>query len=321
VLRGIHAASASGRHVATIESRGSRVVIRVARIGRRVTPLRRIVRRMPRATSFGVALATPDVAWLASNDDRGEVAVAGPGRSPRVVSRAPASGLVLEDGRTLRWQGDVFGRFGFFDLRQVPCPSRTGFAPVLSTDRVVVTRRRYRGTIVLRGCDQASRRDVVAGQQYAGDPELDTWLDVVGADRTWIVVSSGTFGLHDECPSGEVVATDVASGRSVVTDLVTRCATAIPPPQAGSFAVTDRGVVAWTDDIRLLAAVGPRVTELDRGETIAELHAEGEAVAWTHDGAARSAVPRNLGLHPTPAIERPTSPAEDPREVAATPPP
>jgi hypothetical protein len=77
-----------------------------------------------------------DLAWLASTYDRaGEVALARPGRAPRVLDRYASADLGLEDGRTLRWR-DPAGYHRFFDLRHVPCPSRSRFAPELQTDRV-----------------------------------------------------------------------------------------------------------------------------------------------------------------------------------------
>ena len=36
---------------------------------------------------------------------------------------------------------------------------------LLQTDRVLLTQRRYASTIVLRGCDLTTRRDVVIGEQ------------------------------------------------------------------------------------------------------------------------------------------------------------
>jgi hypothetical protein len=60
-----------------------------------------------------------------------------------------------------------------------------------------------------------------------------------------------------------------------------------PPPHAGdaiAIAVTDDGAVAWIADGRLLV-------ELDRGETIADLRAQRDAVAWTRGGVPSSAVP------------------------------
>jgi hypothetical protein len=273
--------------VAWIESRGSRVVIRVVRVGRRVTPLRQIVRTVKRPESFGVVLTrSGDVAWLASTSERdGEVAVARPGRAPRVLDRYASAYLSLEEGRTLRWS-DPTGYHGFFDLRHVPCPSRSHFVPELQTDRVLITRRLYANTIVLRGCDLVTRRDAVVGEQESNIGN-DGTVKVVGVDRTWVLLRYASADRYDGTGTVEIATADVSTG-----DQKARFAlTGVASPQAGSFAITDRGIPVWLAGDRLVAlgARGPGTVELDRGNAIAGIQASGDRVTWTHDGAPRSA--------------------------------
>ena len=233
----VRKASAAGNRVAWIESHGSRVVIRVVRVGRRVTPLRRIMRPVRSPKYFGVVLTRGgDLAWLASSYDHGgEVALARPGRAPRVLDRYASVDLGLEDGRTLRWS-DLAGYHRFFDLRLLPCPSRSRFAPELQTDRVLITRRRYASTIVLRGCDLATRRDAVIGEQES-DVGSDGALNVIGVDRTWILLRYTSSDRYDGTATVQIATADVSTG-----DQKARFALAgVAAPQAGSFAITDRG--------------------------------------------------------------------------------
>jgi hypothetical protein len=276
----VRRASAAGNRVAWLETRGDRVVIRVVRVGKRVTPVRRIVRRVHRPEAFGLVLTRAgDLAWLASTDDRrGEVGLQRPGRRIRVLDRYAAVTLELEDGRTLRWR-DPAGFHQFFDLRRARCPARSRFTPVLRTDRVLITRRRYAATTLLRGCDLATGRDVVVGEREREDTELD----VIGVDRTWVLLRSTRI----DAPNPEIATSDVATGdQKAWSELIET-----PSPRAGAFAVTDRGIPVWVAGDRLLALRNYGVSELDRGGTVAGLHAEGDAVVWTHDGAPRTAVP------------------------------
>jgi hypothetical protein len=280
----VRKASAAGNRVAWIESRGSRVVIRVVRVGRRVTPLRRIVRLVRRPEYFGVVLTRGgDLAWLASTYDReGEVALARPGRAPRVLDRYASADLGLEDGRTLRWS-DPVGYHRFFDLRHVACPSRPRFVPELQTDRVVISRRRYSNTIVLRGCDLATRRDVVVGEQES-DLGNDSALDVIGVDRTWVLLRYSSMYRYDGTVSVQIATADVSTGEQQAPFALT----GVAAPQPGSFAITDRGIPAWLAGDRLLALNRHGLVELDRNHAIANIRASGEAITWTSDGAPRS---------------------------------
>ena len=284
--RRVRKASAAGHRVAWIESHGDRVVIRVARVGRRVTQLRRIVRRVRGAEYFGVVLTRGgDLAWLASSYPHGgEVALARPGRGPRVLDRYAAVDLGLEDGRTLRW-GDLTSYHSFFDLRQVPCPSRPRFAPLLQTERVLLTQRRYPSTIVVRGCDLTTRRDVVVGEQesHVGNSGA---LDVVGVDRTWVLLRHSDTDRYTGSGSVQIATADVATGdRKAPFSLE-----GVPAPQAGAFAVTDRGIPVWLGGDRLLALDRRGVVELDHG-VIAGIRSSGERVLWTNNGTPRSATP------------------------------
>src|SRR3954471_21890745 len=102
VIRGADKASAAGNRIATVHTRRRDVVIRVYRVGRRVTRRRTFVRRV-RAHDAAVLLTRTELAWFLAHDDYvGEVAVYRRGRV-RIVSRYAAIRPGLEDGRTLRW--------------------------------------------------------------------------------------------------------------------------------------------------------------------------------------------------------------------------
>jgi hypothetical protein len=284
--RRVRKASAAGHRVAWIESHGDRVVIRVARVGRRVTQLRRIVRRVRGAEYFGVVLTRGgDLAWLASSYPRGgEVALARPGRAPRVLDRYTAVDLGLEDGRTLRWD-DLTSYHSFFDLRQVPCPSRPRFAPLLQTERVLLTQRRYASTIVLRGCDLTTRRDVVIGEQesHVGNSGA---LDVIGTDGTWVLLRYSDTERYTGSGSVQIATADVATGdRKAPFPLAN-----VAAPHAGAFAITDRGIPVWLAGDRLLTPGRRDVVEIDHG-AIADIRSDGERVSWTNNGTPRSATP------------------------------
>ena len=284
--RRVRKASAAGHRVAWIESHGDRVVIRVARVGRRVTQLRRIVRRVRDAEYFGVVLTRGgDLAWLASSYPRGgEVALARPGRALRVLDRYESVDLGLEDGRTLRWS-DLAGYHSFFDLQRVPCPSRPHFAPVLQNERVLITRRRYPSTLVLRGCDLVTRRDVVLGEQES-DIGNDGTLDVIGTDGMWALLRYSDTYRYDGSASVQIATADVATGDQKAPFSLN----GVPGPQAGAFAITDRGIPVWLAGQRLLALDRHGVTELDTG-AIAGIRSSGVRVLWTNDGTPRSANP------------------------------
>lgn len=83
----------------------------------------------------------------------------------------------------------------------------------------------------------------------------------------------------------QIATADVSSG-----DQTARFELAgLAAPQAGSFAITDRGIPVWLAGDRLLAPSDHGTVELDRGNAIVSIHASGDRVTWTHDGAPRSA--------------------------------
>jgi hypothetical protein len=231
-----------------------------------------------RVRDAAVLLTRTELAWfLARNDYLGQVAVYRR-RRVRIVSRSAAIRPGLEDGRTLRWS-DYTGYYSFFDLRPVPC-RRSRFTRVLRTDRVDVTRRVYgpahNGVMVIRACDLATQRDVVvAQQQQLGG---DGTLDVVGADRTWVMTVATT--IFSTAPTTvELAWADAATGRAWGPRALEKAG----PPHAGAFTVTDRGIPAWLDGDRLVRLSNYDTPELDRG-AISDLHAAGDAVMWTRDG-------------------------------------
>lgn len=233
------------------------------------------------------------VAWVAGRHGRGgEVALARPRRPPRVLDRDAAVHLGLEDGRTLRWSGPL-GYHSFFDLRQVRCPSRSHFVREVQTERVLITRRRYPGMILLRGCDLATGRDAVLGEQESSSG-YEGGMDVIGVDRTWVLLRYYIATVRGDVDTPTEIATaDVSTGDQNPPFALN----GVAEPQAGSFAITDRGIPIWLAGDRLLALDRKGVTELDRGGTITNIHAVGNAVSWTHDGTPRSAEPAEYHHH------------------------
>jgi hypothetical protein len=223
------------------------------------------------------------------------------GDRPRTIAATLGSRLRLEDGRTLRWS-NRYSTLGFFDLRHRPCPSRARFRPLLTSDRVAITKAYYgddeQGATVIRGCDLATGRDLVVAQAYEVFPE-PTEVSVVGMDRTWVLVARSDYSRPEPCATRWVQTVDVVSGRRSATGLLSDSSCGGPqiaPPVPGTaFAITDRGAAAWialdADRPRLIVAVGGTVRELDRAGTIADLRADAEAIIWTHDGSPRRAVP------------------------------
>jgi hypothetical protein len=167
----------------------------------------------------------------------------------------------------------------------VPCPSRPRFAPVLQTERVLLTLRRYPSTLVLRGCDLKTRRDVVLGEQESHDGN-DGTLDVVGIDGTWVLLRYSDTERYTGSVGVQVATADVATGESKAPFSLN----GVPAPQAGAFAITDRGIPAWLAGGRLLTLNRRGVVELDHG-AIAGLRSSGVTVVWTNGGAPRSATP------------------------------
>jgi hypothetical protein len=137
---------------------------------------------------------------------------------------------------------------------------------------------------VLRGCDLVTRRDAVVGEQEStiGD---DGTLDVIGVDRTWVLLRYASADRYDGTVSVRIATADVATGDQKAPFPLAD----VPAPQAGSFAITDRGIPAWLGGDRLLALNRHGVAELDRGQAIADIRASGNTLTWTRDGEPRSA--------------------------------
>jgi hypothetical protein len=304
LARHARAASAAGHRVAWIEQRRRRgvrtAIVTLARVGRRVRVLRRFVaerRRTRERAELDVLLTREgDLAWTAGGpeDGKGVVAVKQPGTPVRRLADYPAAGLAIEDGRTLRWD-DFTGHLAFFDLRREPCPSRSLYAELARNDRVILTRHDYGPTTdfntVVRGCEPGTGRDRVILQNAPDLGEQVTSL--VGLDRTWAVFLQEEVVRYDEDESGVVLTVaDVATGRRSEAYLENGASAAYPAPTAAAgFAVTGRGVLGWLAGSTLYALTrSDGIAELDAGGTLAGLHAEGDALVWTHDGAPRRVV-------------------------------
>jgi hypothetical protein len=306
----VGAVSAAERRVAWIEARfgrrSRRIVVHVASVSRRgeVRRLRSVPVQRDRLRAFpelGVVITSRgDLAWLYSTFGHGgRVVVQERGERRRTVGRTDVSGLALEDGRTVRWTGRLGMRFD--DLRPLPCPTRSRFLPLLTTDLVAVTGAQYGDdgddftTTVIRGCDLATRRDLVLAQAGEAFPDRHE-LTVIGVDRTWVLFSREHYSRPEPCATRWVQTVDVATGRRRAPSLLGTSACGAPgvatPAPGTPFAITEHGAAAWIDSgARLLVAVRGEVRELDRAATIADLRAAGDAVTWTHDGTPRSAVP------------------------------
>jgi hypothetical protein len=300
------AASAAGHRVAWIEEhhvRGTRTaVVALAAVGRKVRILRRFTAQRQRtrdSAELDVLLTRQgDLAWLAGTyDGGGVVAVKQPGKPTRRLSAESGYRLAIEDGRTLRWYvGDTI--YDFFDLRSKPCPSRSRYTPFGGNDRVILTRGVYGhdewdGTSVVRGCDPSTGRDRVLVQNVS-DFSVTGYLTLVGLDRTWAVFFQDTVDRDGAGPAWLTVA-DVVTGRrtSGYTYNGSEAHRYPPPTDAGGFAVTDAGVLAWVSQGTLYALVATdKIVKLDEGGTIAGLQVDRDAVVWTHDGASRRVVPR-----------------------------
>jgi hypothetical protein len=297
----VGAASAAGHRVAWIEERRRRgirtTVVTLARVGRRVHVLRRFTaerRRSGERADLGVLLTRQgDLAWAVGRytGRTGVVAVKEPGRPVRRLADYPATGLALEDGRTLRWD-DYTGYLGFFDLRHERCPSRSLYTELARNDRVILTQHDYGPATVfntvVRGCDTATGRDRLILQSF---PEFDEQVtSLAGLDRTWAVFLQGEVVRYDEDGADPVLTVvDVVTGRRSWAHLDPGVS---PPSAAAGFAVTDRGALGWLGDGALHAlGAGRKIVTLDAGGTLAGLHAEGPALVWTHDGVPRRAVP------------------------------
>lgn len=295
----IGAASAAGHRVAWIaERRRGRVrtvTVTLAAVGRRVRVLRRftVQRQRTRLSAHLDVLLTRegDLAWAAGTDDdsKGVVAVKQPGKRTRRLDRYGGGRLTLEDGRTLRWlSGDI--SYGFFDLRPIDCRRRSRYTPFAGNARVLLTRGPYgpahdRAT-VFRGCDLATGRDRVLIQNDS-NLSVASDLTLVGLDRTWAVFTQ-VENDFDGGGGSTLTVVDVVTGRSRFAHPENGPVN-FPAPRAGApIAVTDGGMLAWITGGKLYAMTGTYdVVTLEEGGTLADLHAEGDAIVWTRDGAPR----------------------------------
>ena len=114
----------------------------------------------------------------------------------------------------------------------------------------------------------------------------------VGLDRTWAVFVQSEVVRYDASAGAVPTVADVETGRRSAAHLENGAATAYPAPSAADgFAVTDRGVLGWLSAGTLYGLTAPdKIVQLDQGGTLAGLHAEGDALVWTHDGAPRRVV-------------------------------
>jgi hypothetical protein len=120
--------------------------------------------------------------------------------------------------------------------------------------------------------------------------DYESTLSFVGFDRTWAVFAGSVDDFHGG--SSSVTAFDAVTGRHAAYDSDGDGGREYPPPTAAAgYAVTDAAVLAWAAGTTLYAVVKGKVVTLDQGAAIAGLHAEGNAVVWTHDGAPRSVTP------------------------------
>jgi hypothetical protein len=139
---------------------------------------------------------------------------------------------------------------------------------------------------VIRGCDPATGRDRVVLEGLASFDSADV-PHLLALDRNWAIF------LEDSSERDAVdlvlLVVDGLTGRAKSIDLSSGAGLLYPPPvAAGGFAVTDRGVLGWMAGGALYALVGDeKVVTLDQGGLLAGLHAEGDALVWTHDGVPR----------------------------------
>jgi hypothetical protein len=281
-------------HVVSVSQRGT------VRKLRRVVVKRDRLRALP---ELGVVITRGgDLAWLYSTlRHGGRVVVQRRAGRARPVAATTGYGLVLEDRRTLRWTNRD-GTQGFFDLQHRACPSRSRFRPLLSTDRVAITKAYYgdeeQGATVIRGCDLATGRDLVVGQAFEAFPDPHT-VTVIGVDRTWVLIARSDYARPEPCATSWVQTVDVAGGRrsgeALLSDSSCNGPGITAPVPGTPFAITDRGAAAWiagdADQPRLVAAARSTMRELDRAATIADLRADADTITWTHDGIPRRAVP------------------------------
>lgn len=169
----------------------------------------------------GVVLtADGDLAWNEPHLNRRPLFVRSAGG---VVVRVPAtrdtSGLVVEDGRTLRW-GDPY-LYEFFDVRPVPgseCPDRRRFRPLAEVGRVLVTRAEYGGAdaYVLRACLRGAGLDVVLGGGVSISEDRGDIVPIL--IREPYVVALTTFATKYETVPSTLTRFDLRTGVAEVLD-------------------------------------------------------------------------------------------------------
>ena len=317
---------ASGRYVTDIAGDGRRVAWIDERTGRRgvratLTVIdgvrgRRLRRDVigrstrPGVTYPKVALARGGLlAHETYAGDERAIVVRDRDQAPLRIDDTVDGAFGFEDGRTLRWEG-LYSGLHYRDVRPWPdaigCPRRARFRNPRAYGEVVVTTARYTYgedgvTYVTRACLPASGDDPVIGQA-GGDLVGGSSFDVVGGDRTWLVIVRHSTSRYDPGSPYEVSAFDVGAlriGRAGKLEGDPRPAGSIAPPTWGmAVAVTTDGVPVWVarendgDSVRTLTVEGAG-TELDRGPigSIAGLRADGERVRWTNAGEPRSADP------------------------------
>ena len=300
VARGVADVAAAGPRVAFASVRRARATIGVLdqRTGRVV---RRIDGGPVRPGPLTVALTTKgDVAFLVRRSTKRFVlgAVAASGARLGTRSGVVLTDLVIEDDTTVRYREQ--GSLRWFDLRRPlvrdGCPVRSGFSPVFDTGDMLVTARRYPGSItttVTRACLRSTGRDPVV----AIDEEEESYYffrRALAARAGWVVVRTAN-GTKYGCEYGGLIVAH-ADGRAE-RELRIPCQPSPPedvlPPLAdpGAVTVTETGTPAWIRDGRVLAlSADNRIVELDRGD-VAALGVDGPRITWTNAGEPRTATP------------------------------
>jgi len=271
-----------------------RVSVARVRGGRAVVGRTRIVVHGKQRPRLRVVLTSRgDLAWLAGD----RIVAWRRGGSLRAIARRYASGLALEDDRTLRWwTGDYAPHFR--DLRPWPrgqCPQRSRFRTIAGNADVVVTERYYGGEYtpqIVRGCVRGHNRDHVLAAGY-NDLGSGHNVYVPALYEDWVVVAVRSFSRYDTCGFTTFYAVDPQSlfhGRSGgysgcdPDDL----------PHA-PLVITETGAVAWIDrdptGSALHTGAGGVLITLDTAapDGLSGLVADGTGIRWLHDGAQRAA--------------------------------
>jgi hypothetical protein len=107
-------------------------------------------------------------------------------------------------------------------------------------------------------------------------------------DRTWAVFEESEIARYEDNGSASITVVDALTRRRRFA-YISGDDPSYPAPQAGSLAVTDQGVLGWVSENVVYALVDDyKILTLDHGATIAGLHADGDSLVWTHDGAPRA---------------------------------